>query len=1778
TQFLYSACLPSERTLENLRLQYANKMTRARRSTAREAISVLLLAAYCHIALCKPLVPLTNVSAEAALGKAARSGSSRLSRSPPDAEALLTLFSMQAGNAIRLRHFHTQQQPQRLVVLLQRKVRRSSLAILRLLSSQLGEGLEAGDAQALTSFTKDAVLKSMAKAMPTLRGAPPSVVLKHLAHISCPASVLNLAAGHSTQLATQTPHSASPALATYGSPPSPIAPLQLEGPGPVGPSTAPPQYSSSYLLPLEIQTGALAGSTAFNTSPGSASSNMPDQAVSIWGPAAASVLQSDLASPAYSLPLLPLAQQAQLLYLKQQQLLTANVGPACMNNRSAGTGVQHVTESARQGSGSPSQATPFPRLPGSLDMAAATAGDEDLQARGAAPAVTAPNSLSVVAPSHCQVEPPDMVAGIGGLPRQLHSYPELHSGSWHSDSARPGVAQPPTLGQLLRQHAEQPQSGEPRPQLFEWAETPLLPPPAAPNEIQPQPAGSTVLQLVRTQHGSASPLAAVKPNNPAPDFLHRPAPLMHHATQPGDKAEMVAQPWPGYPAGVHNGQGEQLPPPSLQHGQGGFQEGGSIGPPSFAQGPVQGPAMSDYTTTNQIKAGAEQAAVIEVGAVESRPGSSASSLTLQVFKEQEGRPALLPGWASPAGSGWSPAASPFSNLGWGSVDSEDSSSKASSAAAGISQSGSCRQDPDLPAVAGAGLPHSLSVRSSSAVGNQASAGIAGASSPASTCSSIIHANPPAAEGEKEELCFPDVWAVAEAAGRELSGQGVAPPKLGRSLTSLPAPARPEHPTLTSLPLTPDPGQAAGQTGWRTTFPVGSSGPVSTPRPRPPPALQVPAVDASPPFAPNLVSSLSPSPQHQTANTKHPSLVAASTTEVIASLPSQYQPLSLVDQMPWQPRPSSSSGHGEGFQSSSAHQAAGGLTSAAAVPGRTAIKQLVSVGSAVPRVQLPVPLVPTECSHKCPQAGVQPPTSSACPREPGATQSYLGWHHMLTCMLHVSMQGGIDDAIADASTMKPSSPSSATPLGHSSHLAGKLSSWDVLLGMSSSTNADCLTALPPMPTALLPAALLKSVLLNSLLKVPGQHMLSAWLLMACACPGVGPADPFTRSAGSSLQFGPRRLSPLGGGAQLSPGQQSQQMHSQLSISSLISGEAASSLDWISSVGQELICRVNEYDAADMEEAGEDNAGARRECHRGTVSMTQLCADLEPEGRAQDASARHCAAYTQPRDAPSPSSQWDEGTARSQPGESVGMQVPASLMHIPSEQYRDAGRPLPTPLQHHRPMPFALRVQRSNNIHGTASCNEPLRGLSSPLSPAALPPVFSEVSQDLSPTRPVRVSASGWYGMPRDNHSAFHRQSEIASNTLYAHRIHFPSTSNLPMLSDTPVPGSLGKCLPAHLSSKFSRHSRTSLAGNMGVERVMTMARASFNGRGGDDVQAALGVLKQLLVEHADSITTPVEGVGPEAEIDVVDVVNDPVLPDVSLDINLEEEIVLDSDKPLGTGAYGAVYSGQYRGLPVAVKFANKGMLDGLVSKSALDTLNVETRILSRVRHPNIVKFYGGCIRPPVVFLVEELLLVRREEEQYQQHGRSDLSELVHNNNLLPLDDVLRIGKDIASGLFHLHPTIIHRDLKPANVLLDYRGQAKIGDFGMARFKLQAALVTKDNNAGTMAYMAPECFHNNTVTPKADVYSWAIIMWEMLTGQLPWLGCNNAAIIGAVAFKGERPDLPDSPQRCPPDLAALITECWQQDPRDRPSTGELVKSISLIMKVRQHLHRQPQQAPE
>ncbi|KAG2444604.1 hypothetical protein HXX76_001348 [Chlamydomonas incerta] len=262
-------------------------------------------------------------------------------------------------------------------------------------------------------------------------------------------------------------------------------------------------------------------------------------------------------------------------------------------------------------------------------------------------------------------------------------------------------------------------------------------------------------------------------------------------------------------------------------------------------------------------------------------------------------------------------------------------------------------------------------------------------------------------------------------------------------------------------------------------------------------------------------------------------------------------------------------------------------------------------------------------------------------------------------------------------------------------------------------------------------------------------------------------------------------------------------------------------------------------------------------------------------------------------------------------------------------------------------------------------------------------------------------------------------------------------------------------------------------------------------------------------------------------------DDPDQDDVTWRIDPKTDITWAEEDQLGKGTFGVVYKGTYRGLPVAVKTvlrAVHGEFDG----ASLTSLLHEARILAK-----------------------ELM-------------SQNLSQLITaaGSAQMPLETVLRISMDVASGLFQLHPTIVHRDLKPDNVLLDAAGRAKISDFGLARFKMQSYLVsTKNFAAGTLPYMAPEAFRDKLhgISEKADIYSLAIVIWSMLSGQLqPWADYHYAAILFKVSVQGERPPLPDDPARCPPRLASLLSRMWAQEPSARPGAGEVVKQLNIILR--------------
>ncbi|KAG2428445.1 hypothetical protein HXX76_011565 [Chlamydomonas incerta] len=319
-------------------------------------------------------------------------------------------------------------------------------------------------------------------------------------------------------------------------------------------------------------------------------------------------------------------------------------------------------------------------------------------------------------------------------------------------------------------------------------------------------------------------------------------------------------------------------------------------------------------------------------------------------------------------------------------------------------------------------------------------------------------------------------------------------------------------------------------------------------------------------------------------------------------------------------------------------------------------------------------------------------------------------------------------------------------------------------------------------------------------------------------------------------------------------------------------------------------------------------------------------------------------------------------------------------------------------------------------------------------------------------------------------------------------------------------------------------------------------------------------------------------------------------DPSLNMRLGVDVTIDEASYLGHGATGVVRRGVMHtpggDVPVAVKLLVPP--DGTeaaagVHAGHLRGLAQEVRVLSRLAHPNVVRFFGACLdpqpqprapagsgsaaapSPPAAtssaaahrpFIVEELMATSLNKVL---HGKSrSTGAFAHQ---YALADVLCIARDVAAGLAYLHPTVVHRDLKPGNVLLDEAGNAKISDFGLARFKANTALTTAEIEVGTAPYMAPEVFLANAdvkVTDRADVYSLGIIINELVTRQKPWEGMRPVVVGFQVAMERKRPPLPppDHPL-CPPGLRSLIERCLRHNPDERPSSSEIVKRLTLLL---------------
>ena len=256
-----------------------------------------------------------------------------------------------------------------------------------------------------------------------------------------------------------------------------------------------------------------------------------------------------------------------------------------------------------------------------------------------------------------------------------------------------------------------------------------------------------------------------------------------------------------------------------------------------------------------------------------------------------------------------------------------------------------------------------------------------------------------------------------------------------------------------------------------------------------------------------------------------------------------------------------------------------------------------------------------------------------------------------------------------------------------------------------------------------------------------------------------------------------------------------------------------------------------------------------------------------------------------------------------------------------------------------------------------------------------------------------------------------------------------------------------------------------------------------------------------------------------------------------------------EQPFAEGGQGAVYRGYLGGELVCLKKISIVGVPAIKRTKMLSLFKTELGIMIRLRHPRTVQVLGVLTtNPSFLGLVMEYL-----------PGGSLRHALDRDEVITP--EFQRVWtSDVALGMAHLYSCKIeHRDLKTHNVLLTHDGRCKMTDFGLSRCEELKTFTTtatmRDSVAGTPAFMAPELFEDNTFTEKSDVYSYAIVLWEIYDRGIPWAGLKPQQILYKL-IKEQRLEVPKS---MPRDLSSLMERAWAQDPDARPSFADICTEL-------------------
>lgn len=250
--------------------------------------------------------------------------------------------------------------------------------------------------------------------------------------------------------------------------------------------------------------------------------------------------------------------------------------------------------------------------------------------------------------------------------------------------------------------------------------------------------------------------------------------------------------------------------------------------------------------------------------------------------------------------------------------------------------------------------------------------------------------------------------------------------------------------------------------------------------------------------------------------------------------------------------------------------------------------------------------------------------------------------------------------------------------------------------------------------------------------------------------------------------------------------------------------------------------------------------------------------------------------------------------------------------------------------------------------------------------------------------------------------------------------------------------------------------------------------------------------------------------------------------------------------VGSGGMADVYRAKDQLLErtVAVKILHKQYEN---DTEFITRFQREAKAAARITHPNIVNVYDVGVAEGRHYIVMEYVPGRTLKERIKEEGP------------VPVPQALQIARQIAGALAQAHANnLVHCDIKPHNILVMPDGNVKVADFGIARAVTESTMTYNDNIMGSVHYFSPEQARGTMITPKSDVYSLGVLLYEMLSGRIPFDG-NTAVSIARKHLEEDPQPLHMIAPGIPPVVEALVTRMMAKDPAQRPDSSMLVQDI-------------------